>query len=64
MLRIRGAVQWPDPDWWRGFGSPELDGLMADAMAANTDIAAAIARVRQADAQLRIAARRCCRRWT
>lgn len=48
-------VQWPNPDWWRGFGSPELDGLMAEAMAANNDIAAAIARIRQADAQIRIA---------
>ena len=47
-------VQWPDPDWWRGFGSPELDALMAEALAANTDIAAAVARIRQADAQLRI----------
>lgn len=47
-------VQWPDPAWWRGFGSAELDGLMARAMAANTDIAAAVARVRQADAQIRI----------
>jgi NodT family efflux transporter outer membrane factor (OMF) lipoprotein len=47
-------VQWPDPAWWRGFGSAELDGLMAEAMAANTDIAAAEARIRQADAQLRI----------
>jgi len=48
-------VRWPDPHWWRGFGSPELDRLMAQAIAANTDIAAAVARVRQADAQLRIA---------
>ncbi|MBL6456833.1 efflux transporter outer membrane subunit [Belnapia sp. T6] len=48
-------VQWPDPAWWRGFGSPELDGLMAEAMAANNDIAAAVARIRQADAQIRIA---------
>jgi NodT family efflux transporter outer membrane factor (OMF) lipoprotein len=47
-------VQWPDPVWWRGFGAPELDGLMAEAMSANTDIAAAEARIRQADAQVRI----------
>ena len=49
------AALWPDPVWWHGFGSVELDGLMADAMAVNTDIAGATARVRQADAQLRIA---------
>lgn len=47
-------VTWPDPEWWRGFGAPELDALMAEAIAANTDIAGAIARIRQADAQLRI----------
>ncbi len=49
------AVRWPDPDWWRGFRSAELDALMGAAMAANFDIAAAEARVRQADALVRIA---------
>jgi NodT family efflux transporter outer membrane factor (OMF) lipoprotein len=44
-----------DATWWRHFGSPELDRLMAAAMAGNFDVAAAIARLRQADAQLRIA---------
>lgn len=48
------AANWPDPLWWRGFGSPELDALMERAVAANFDIRAAIARVRQADAQIRI----------
>jgi outer membrane protein, multidrug efflux system len=46
---------WPDEGWWRGFRSPELDRLMAAAAARNFDIAAAAARVRQADAQVRIA---------
>jgi multidrug efflux system outer membrane protein len=49
------AAHWPDALWWRGFGSPELDRLMADAMAANQTIASAEAVLRQADAQLRIA---------
>ena len=44
-----------DPVWWRGFGAPTLDRLMAQAMAANQDIAVATARLRQADAQTRIA---------
>jgi NodT family efflux transporter outer membrane factor (OMF) lipoprotein len=44
---------WPSPDWWRGFNSRELDGLIADARAHNLDIAAAVARVVQADAQVR-----------
>jgi NodT family efflux transporter outer membrane factor (OMF) lipoprotein len=48
-------ARWPDPDWWRGFNAPELDRLMQAAMAGNFDLAAAAARVRQADAQLRIA---------
>src|SRR5271154_5123019 len=46
---------WPSTDWWRGFGSTELDALIDQARAQNLDIAAAIARVRQADAQVRIA---------
>ncbi len=45
---------WPAPDWWRGFGSTELDALMAAAIVNNFDIRAAEARVRQADANLRI----------
>ncbi len=46
---------WPSARWWTSFGSARLDTLMAEAHAANFDVAAAIARVRQADAQLRVA---------
>ena len=49
------ATAWPSEDWWRGFASPELNALIEQARAQNFDIAAAIARVRQADAQVRIA---------
>jgi len=42
-------------DWWQRFGSPELDKLMAEALAANQDLAAAIARIDQARANTRIA---------
>lgn len=45
----------PDPAWWRAFGTPELDRIMAAAMEGNLDLAAAVARLRQADAALRIA---------
>jgi outer membrane protein, multidrug efflux system len=45
---------WPSADWWTGFGSPELNQLITDAVAYNFDIQAAIARVVQADAQVRI----------
>src|SRR5271165_3236455 len=50
-----GGPTWPDAVWWRGFHSPELDRLIEAARGGNLDIAAAIARVRQADAQVRIA---------
>ncbi len=46
---------WPGDGWWRGFNSPDLDQLIAEAEASNFSIAAAVARIRQADAQLRIA---------
>jgi outer membrane protein TolC len=52
------AAAWPDPGWWRGFGSAELDRLVADGLAANTDLAAATARLAQGDAQVRIAGAR------
>jgi NodT family efflux transporter outer membrane factor (OMF) lipoprotein len=43
----------PTLDWWRGFGSPELTGLMEEAQRVNLDIAAAVARFKQADALAR-----------
>ncbi len=45
---------WPPEGWWRNFHSPELDGLIASARAHNNDLAAAAARIVQADAQVRI----------
>ena len=44
----------PSLAWWRGFRSRELSELVEDANAANLDIAAAVARIVQADAQSRI----------
>jgi multidrug efflux system outer membrane protein len=49
------AAAWPAADWWRGFNSADLNALIDAARAHNFDIAAAVARVRQADAQVRIA---------
>src|SRR5262245_52855801 len=40
----------PSLDWWRGFRSSELTALIEEAHAANFDIAAAVARIQQADA--------------
>lgn len=45
----------PTLDWWRGFHSKELTEVIEEARAANLDIAAAIARIVQADAQSRVA---------
>ncbi len=50
------ATLWPDRAWWRGFGSPELTALIDLAMAYNNDIAAAAARIQQADAAVSVAA--------
>ncbi|MBC7951217.1 MAG: efflux transporter outer membrane subunit [Rhodospirillaceae bacterium] len=41
--------------WWGLFGSPELDALEQAALAANHDFKAAVARIEQAEATLRIA---------
>jgi outer membrane protein, multidrug efflux system len=46
---------WPSADWWHGFGSQTLDDLIAEAQRSNDDLAAAVARVEEADAQARIA---------
>jgi multidrug efflux system outer membrane protein len=45
----------PTLDWWRGFRSAELTTLMEEAQKVNLDIAAAVARFVQADAQARMA---------
>jgi NodT family efflux transporter outer membrane factor (OMF) lipoprotein len=44
----------PALDWWRGFRSRELTLLMEEAQTANLDIAVAVAKILQADAQVRI----------
>jgi NodT family efflux transporter outer membrane factor (OMF) lipoprotein len=49
------AGVWPATDWWHGFGSTTLDDLIAAARSSNDDLAGAVARVQEADAQLRIA---------
>lgn len=47
------APIWPTPDWWRGFGSTELDSLIAATQTGNLGLAAAESRVLQADARVR-----------
>lgn len=45
----------PEDDWWRSLGDPELDRLVREALERNGDLAAAAARIEQAVAQARIA---------
>ena len=42
-------------DWWRNFNNTELDALMDMALANNNDLRAALARIQQSRADLRIA---------
>jgi len=42
-------------DWWKAFGDPHLSELVAAALAYNADLGAAEARVREAEAQSRLA---------
>lgn len=51
----RAADAPPALDWWRGFRSRELTQLMEEAQSVNLDIAAATARIVQADALARVA---------
>jgi multidrug efflux system outer membrane protein len=44
-----------DQDWWKRFGSVELAGLVREGRAGNLELAAALSRVRQAEAHARIA---------
>ncbi|HEX4636257.1 MAG TPA: hypothetical protein VH189_08750, partial [Rhizomicrobium sp.] len=45
------APVWPKADWWQGFGNPALTALVVQAQEGNRDLAAAAARVMQAEAQ-------------
>jgi multidrug efflux system outer membrane protein len=47
------STEAPDDRWWRLYDDPVLDRLVADALAANTDIRVAVARLEKARAQLR-----------
>jgi NodT family efflux transporter outer membrane factor (OMF) lipoprotein len=45
------AQVWPKADWWKGFENAELSALISQAQDGNRDLAAAAARVMQAEAQ-------------
>jgi multidrug efflux system outer membrane protein len=50
----KGAPVWPQASWWTGFGSTEMTGFITTAQTNNLDLAAAAARVLQAQAQSEI----------
>jgi NodT family efflux transporter outer membrane factor (OMF) lipoprotein len=50
-----GHQEWPDKNWWRRFGSPELTHLVDEGQSSNLELAGALARVSQAEAEARIA---------
>jgi NodT family efflux transporter outer membrane factor (OMF) lipoprotein len=43
-------AQWPSEDWWRRFGDPQLDRIIAHALAENPGLRLAQARIDQASA--------------
>src|SRR4051812_14169708 len=53
QVQSNAAPLWPQPDWWNGFGDPQLSELIARAQSGNLDMYQASARVRQADARAR-----------
>ncbi|WP_375197056.1 efflux transporter outer membrane subunit [Sphingobium sp.] len=47
------SMKQADDHWWRLYSDPVLDGMVQDALTANTDIRVAVARLEKARAQLR-----------
>lgn len=41
---------WPEAAWWKAWGDPALDALIGEALAGSPDYAAALARLRKAEA--------------
>ncbi|WP_066520084.1 efflux transporter outer membrane subunit [Sphingobium cloacae] len=48
-------ARWPREEWWRAYGSAELDRLVAEAQRANMDLAMALGRIEQARGRARSA---------
>lgn len=44
------VLAWPDDQWWRRYGDPQLDALIQEGLAGSPDMAAAAARLRNAEA--------------
>jgi multidrug efflux system outer membrane protein len=55
-LDVPTRAGWPAADWWRAYGDPQLDALMALALRQSPDLAQAHARVQTAEQSVRLAA--------
>ncbi len=47
-------MQWPADRWWTAYGDPQLDALVGEALAGSPEMAAALARLRQAEAATQV----------
>lgn len=52
-LAAAASAPWPGSQWWEGYGDPQLDALIEEALAGTPDLAVAVARIRKADAYAR-----------
>ena len=50
LATARPSTAWPASNWWRRFGDPQLDALIAEALAGNPGMASARARIDKARA--------------
>ncbi|WP_395390891.1 efflux transporter outer membrane subunit [Novosphingobium sp. BL-8A] len=48
-------AQWPQQQWWTAYGDPQLDALVAEALAGSPDVASAQARIMQARGAAQVA---------
>jgi multidrug efflux system outer membrane protein len=55
-LQAPARSGWPDTDWWRAYGDPQLDQLIAIAMKQSPDLEQAHSRVVNAEQSVRLAA--------
>lgn len=54
-LSAAEAAQWPQQQWWSAYGDPQLDALVAEALAGSPDVASAQARILQARGAAQVA---------
>ncbi len=50
LATVNPSAAWPAADWWRRFGDPQLNALIAEALAGNPGMSSARARIERARA--------------